>query len=154
MVLSTRSLGGSGPRAGLDLDQSGLFTNILHDLGVSSPGWGNHMFMGLSLWDWVAGPSIGMCVLIILLVWTTSGTFMLFFLAAMQTIGEEVDEASAVDGATAWQGFRLVTLPMLRPALVLVVTLGFISTWQVFDQVVLLGPRTRPPSPPPTSPTR
>ena len=37
-------------------DQSGLFTNILHDLGVSSPGWGNHMFMGLSLWDWVAGP--------------------------------------------------------------------------------------------------
>ena len=81
-----------------------------------------------------------MCVLIILLVWTTSGTFMLFFLAAMQTIGEEVDEASAVDGATAWQGFRLVTLPMLRPALVLVVTLGFISTWQVFDQVVLLGP--------------
>jgi multiple sugar transport system permease protein len=122
-------------------DQSGLFTNILKGLGVSSPGWGNHTLMGLSFWNWLAGPSIGMCVLIILLVWTTSGTFMLFFLAAMQTIGEEVDEASAVDGATAWQRFRYVTLPMLRPALVLVVTLGFISTWQVFDQVVLLGPQ-------------
>jgi multiple sugar transport system permease protein len=122
-------------------DQSGVFTNILNALGISSPGWGNHMFIGLSVWDWIAGPSIGMCVLIILLVWTTSGTFMLFFLAAMQTIGEEVDEASAIDGAGRWQRFRFVTLPMLRPALVLVVTLGFISTWQVFDQVVLLGPQ-------------
>lgn len=122
-------------------DQSGVFTNILNALGISSPGWGNHMFIGVSLWNWIAGPSVGMCVLIILLVWTTSGTFMLFFLAAMQTIGEEVDEASAIDGATGWQRFHLVTLPMLRPALVLVVTLGFISTWQVFDQVVLLGPQ-------------
>jgi len=122
-------------------DQSGVFTNILNGLGVSSPGWGNHMFIGLSLWNWLAGPSVGMCVLIILLVWTTSGTFMLFFLAAMQTIGEEVDEATAIDGATAWQRFRLITLPLLRPALVLVVTLGFISTWQIFDQVVLLGPQ-------------
>ncbi len=135
-------------------DQSGVFTNILNALGISSPGWGNHTFIGLSLWNWVAGPSVGMCVLIILLVWTTSGTFMLFFLAAMQTIGEEVDEASAIDGATPWERFRFVTLPLLRPALVLVVTLGFISTWQVFDQVVLLGPRTRPPLPRHTSPTR
>jgi multiple sugar transport system permease protein len=122
-------------------DQNGVFTNILGALGISSPGWGNHMFIGLSLWNWVAGPSIGMCVLIILLVWTTSGTFMLFFLAAMQTIGDEVDEASSIDGTTPWQRFRFVTVPMLRPALVLVVTLGFISTWQVFDQVVLLGPQ-------------
>jgi multiple sugar transport system permease protein len=122
-------------------DQSGVFTNILNALGISSPGWGNHMFIGLSLWNWVAGPSVGMCVVIILLVWTTSGTFMLFFLAAMQTIGEEVDEASSIDGATPWERFRFVTLPLLRPALVLVVTLGFISTWQVFDQIVLLGPQ-------------
>ena len=122
-------------------DQSGIFTNILNALGIRSPGWGNHLIIGLPAWDWLAGPSIGMCVLIILLVWTTSGTFMLFFLAAMQSIGEEVDEASAIDGATPVQRFRHVTLPMLRPALVLVVTLGFISTWQVFDQVVLLGPQ-------------
>jgi multiple sugar transport system permease protein len=122
-------------------DQNGVFTNFFNALGISSPGWGNHMFIGLSLWNWIAGPSIGMCVLIILLVWTTSGTFMLFFLAAMQTIGEEVDEASSIDGASPFQRFRFVTVPMLRPALVLVVTLGFISTWQVFDQVVLLGPQ-------------
>ena len=54
-----------------------------------------------------------------------------------RTLGEELDEASEIDGATGWQRFRQVTLPMLRPALVLVLTLGFISTWQIFDQVFL-----------------
>ncbi|HXW78115.1 MAG TPA: sugar ABC transporter permease, partial [Acidimicrobiales bacterium] len=79
----------------------------------------------------------GMCFIIILVVFTTSGTFMLFFLTALQGIGEDLDEASEIDGATPWQRFRSITVPMLRPALVLVLTLGFISTWQVFDQVFL-----------------
>ncbi len=69
----------------------------------------------------------------------TSGTFMLMFLAALQNIPEEVEEASEIDGATQWQRFRLVTLPMLRPALLLVLTLGLIGTWQVFDQIYLTG---------------
>jgi len=120
-------------------DQQGLFTLVLSGLGIQSPGWGNHTFMSLSLWQWLAGPSLGMCMIIILLVWTTSGTFMLFFLAAMQGIGEDIDEAGAVDGVNPWQKFRLITLPLLRPALVLVITLGFISTWQVFDQITLTG---------------
>ncbi|HET9060041.1 MAG TPA: sugar ABC transporter permease [Acidimicrobiales bacterium] len=122
------------------IDQRGVFTLILNALGVNSPGWANHTVLGLSLWNWLAGPSLGMCVIIILLTWTTSGTFMLFFLAALQSISEDIDEASAIDGATPWQRFRKVTVPMLRPALVLVLTLGFISTWQVFDQIFLVGP--------------
>lgn len=121
-------------------DQQGVFTLILSAVGIHSPGWGNASVMGLSVWNWLAGPSLGMCVIIIMLTWTTSGTFMLFFLAALQNIGEELDEASEIDGATPWQRFRRVTFPLLRPALVLVLTLGFISTWQVFDQVFLLGP--------------
>lgn len=121
-------------------DQRGVITLLLNALGINSPGWGNHTLMGVSLWNWLAGPSLGMCVMIILVTWTTAGTFMLFFLAALQSIGEDVDEASEIDGATPWQQFRRVTLPLLRPALVLVLTLGFISTWQVFDQSYLLGP--------------
>jgi multiple sugar transport system permease protein len=78
-------------------------------------------------------------VIITLVVWTTSGTFMLMFLAGLQNVNEEVLEASEVDGATPWQRFRLVTLPMLRPTLILVLTLGLISTWQVFDQIYLTG---------------
>ena len=121
-------------------DQRGLFTLALSALGINSPGWGNHLVMGLSAWQWLAGPSLGMCVMIVMVSWTTAGTFMLFFLAALQQISEDLDEATEIDGATSWQRFRRVTVPLLRPTLVLVVTLGFISTWQVFDQSYLLGP--------------
>jgi multiple sugar transport system permease protein len=122
-------------------DSRGIFWLVLKVFGVSGPpGWANHTLLGISLWDWAAGPSLGMCVIIALVVWTTSGTFMLFFLAALQNVGDDLEEASEIDGATPWQKFRRVTLPLLRPALVLVLTLGFISTWQVFDQSFLLGP--------------
>jgi multiple sugar transport system permease protein len=122
-------------------DTRGVFTLIYNAFGVNNPSaLVNHQFLGLNWWGWVAGPSLGMCVVIIMLVWTTSGTFMLFFLAALQQISEDLDEASAIDGATPWQRFRRVTLPLLRPTLVLVLLLGFISTWQVFDQIFLIGP--------------
>jgi multiple sugar transport system permease protein len=57
----------------------------------------------------------------------------------MQDLPVEVDEAAMMDGVSAWQKLRLVTIPMLRPALFLVVTLGVISTWQVFDQIYVMG---------------
>ena len=121
-------------------DSRGVFHQVLRIFGVdAAPGWAKHEFLNLSWWDWLSGPSIAMCVIIILVIWTTSGTFMLMFLAALQNISEEVEEASEIDGATQWQRFRLVTLPMLRPALLLVLTLGLIGTWQVFDQIYLTG---------------
>jgi multiple sugar transport system permease protein len=95
--------------------------------------------LGLTWWDWLAGPSVAMCVLIILAIFTTSGTFMLLFIAALQNIGEEIDEAAMVDGAGSFRRFFSVTLPMLKPTLFTVLTLGLIGTWQVFDQVYLTG---------------
>ena len=50
-----------------------------------------------------------------------------------------LEEASLIDGANRWQRFRAVTLPHLRPVLFLVLTLGLISTWQVFDQVYVMS---------------
>ena len=44
-----------------------------------------------------------------------------------------------LDGVSAWQKLRLVTIPMLKPALFLVTTLGLIGTWQVFDQIYVMG---------------
>lgn len=121
-------------------DPRGVFHQLLKVVGVgSAPGWTQHQFFNLSWWDWLSGPSVALTVIIILVVWTTSGTFMLMFLAGLQNINEEVLEASEVDGATSWQTFRMVTLPMLRPTLILVLTLGLISTWQVFDQIYLTG---------------
>ena len=95
-------------------------------------------FLGLSWWQWFSGPSVALSVIIGLVVWTTTGTFMLMFLAALQDLSVEVEEAARIDGANRWQVFRNVTLPHLRPTLLLVTTLGLIGTWQVFDQVYVM----------------
>ena len=95
--------------------------------------------LGITWWEWLAGPSVAMCALIVLAVFTTSGTFMLLFLAALQNIGGEIDEAALMDGAGAFRKFFSVTLPMLKPTLFTVLTLGLIGTWQVFDQIYLTG---------------
>ncbi len=125
-------------------DPRGVLRLALSELNLvnpdSPPGWlTNHGFLGLAWWDWLSGPSVAMCALIILAVWTTGGTFMLMFLAALQDVPDDVLEAATVDGATRWQIFRSVTLPALRPTLFLVITLGLIGTWQVFDQIYLTG---------------
>lgn len=101
----------------------------------SAPGWLGGNVMGLSLWDWLSGPSVAMTTVMILATWTTTGTFMLMFLAGLQNIPEELEEAALIDGASRRQRFIHVTLPSLRPTLFLVLTLGLIGTWQVFDQV-------------------
>ncbi|TFD82577.1 carbohydrate ABC transporter permease [Cryobacterium fucosi] len=122
-------------------DPRGVLHIILGAFGVSSaPGalTGGGM-LGVSWWDWLSGPSVAMCAIILLAVFTTSGTFMLLFIAAMQAIGAEVDEAALMDGAGPFRKFFSVTLPMLKPTLFTVLTLGLIGTWQVFDQIYLTG---------------
>jgi multiple sugar transport system permease protein len=128
-------LGASGPS--WLYDPRGLFHVIAGQFGVSQPSVSlqRHLFLGVSYWDWLSGPSIAMCVFVIMAVFTTSGTFMLLFLAALQSIDDSVNEAAALDGATEWRKFRYITVPMIRPMIFTVVTLGLIGTWQVFDQI-------------------
>jgi multiple sugar transport system permease protein len=121
-------------------DSRGLFHLLLNAVGVSDdPSWGRGEVLGRSVWDWLSGPSVAMSVVIILAVWTTTGTFMLMFLAALQDLPGEVDEAALLDGVSPWQKLRYVTLPMLKPTIFLVTTLGLIGTWQVFDQIYVMG---------------
>ncbi|MEV4481869.1 carbohydrate ABC transporter permease [Micromonospora coxensis] len=142
---------------------SGAVNQLLGVLGIDGPQWFAdsrgvlHLLLGvlgldtapavladggpfgLSWWDWLAGPSVAMISIIALVVWTTSGTFMLMFLAALQSVPVALDEASTLDGATRWQRFRHVTLPMIKPTTFLVLTLGLIGSWQVFDQVYVMS---------------
>lgn len=125
-------------------DARGLIHLTGGGLGIWNPdspptGLTGHSLLGLSLWEWISGPSVAMCVIIILVVWTTSGTFMLMFLAGLQGIPKDVEEAAKIDGASSWQRFRYITLPFLRPTMFLVTTLGLIGTWQVFDQVYVMS---------------
>ncbi|WP_404383152.1 sugar ABC transporter permease [Knoellia locipacati] len=121
-------------------DARGLFHIVASVFGMDeAPGFAQSEAFGRSIWDWFSGPSVAMCVVIILVVWTTTGTFMLMFLAALQDVPVEVDEAAMLDGTTGWQKMRHVTVPMLKPAFFLVTTLGLIGTWQVFDQIYVMG---------------
>ncbi|MFE1441147.1 carbohydrate ABC transporter permease [Streptomyces sp. NPDC058739] len=145
---------------------SGAVNHMLATVGVEGPSWFNdsrgvlwllldalglidnqnpsgllteHSFLGLSWFDWISGPSVAMCTIIALAVWTTSGTFMLIFLAGLQDIPRELEESAAIEGVSRLQMLRHVTLPALRPIILLVLTLGIIGTWQVFDQVYVMS---------------
>ena len=118
-------------------DPRGIIHILLSALGVKNgpAALAEHSFLGVSAWDWLAGPSVAMVAIILMVIFTTSGTFMLMFVAALQSIGEGTEEAAIMDGATPWQRMWKVTVPQLKPTIFTVVTLGIIGTWQVFDQI-------------------
>ena len=116
---------------------NGLFHNALGVIGIEDPPvWMiENEFMGVTYWQWIAGPSVAMFAIILLVTWTSIGTFMLIFLAGLQSIPESVEEAAKVDGASTFQTFWHVIIPLMRPTIFFVVTIGLIATWQVFDQI-------------------
>jgi multiple sugar transport system permease protein len=89
--------------------------------------------------NWMGDYHTALNSVIILNAWTTSGTFMLFYLASLQSISTEVYEAAAIDGANAWQNFWRITFPLLRPGHFFVATVGVIGGLQMFDQAFIAG---------------
>ena len=74
-----------------------------------------------------------------LLIWTTSGTMMLFYLAALQGISRELYEAAAIDGANWWSAFWKITFPLLQPAHFFVAVVSVIGALQMFDAAFIAG---------------
>ena len=118
-------------------DPTGIIHNLLAAFGVAHgpAALTQNTLLGVSWWDWLGGPSVAMSAYIVMAVFTTSGTFMLLFIAALQNLGGDITEAAMMDGANGWQRFWRITLPQLRPTLFTVLTLGLIGCWQVFDQI-------------------
>ena len=71
--------------------------------------------------------------------WTTSGTMMLFYLAALQAIPTDVYEAAAMDGAKTWRTFSKITFPLLKPGHFFVSVVAVIGALQVFDQAFIVS---------------
>jgi multiple sugar transport system permease protein len=96
--------------------------------------------------EWLTDPGLALPVVSAVVVWTNVGYVSLFFLAGILAIPEDIQNAARTDGATAWQRFVRITVPMLRPTLFFVLVTGIISAAQVFDTVYALtagGPRGR-----------
>jgi multiple sugar transport system permease protein len=89
--------------------------------------------------NWLGNADTALDSVIILNAWTTSGTFMLFYLASLQAISSEIYEAAAIDGAGAWQMFRRITFPLLKPGHYFVATVAVIGGLQLFDQAAIAG---------------
>jgi multiple sugar transport system permease protein len=99
----------------------GVINYLLSLVHIQGPDWLNNVFWALP-------------ALMILIIWSTAASFMIYFLAALQDLPKELLEAAEVDGANRFQTFRYVTVPLLRPAIFLVVALGTIGAFQMFDQ--------------------
>lgn len=96
----------------------------------------------LARWDvhvpWITDARWAMKSLVLMTVWWTVGGPMVILLAGLKQIPPQLKEAASVDGATAWQTFVHVTIPQLRPVLLLVVVINTIASFQVFGQPFLV----------------
>jgi ABC-type sugar transport system permease subunit len=107
-------------------DRYGLFNFILFG------GDASHYLAPL------ADPTLALMAIIVAEVWKTAPFAALILLAGLQAIPEELYEAASVDGATAWQKFRRITLPLIKPALLLALLFRTIDALRVFDLVFVM----------------
>jgi ABC-type sugar transport system permease subunit len=118
------------------LQPDGLFNDVRATLGL------NPLFEALGFGanqNWLGDVRTALGSIMVLNIWTTSGTMMLFYLASLQTIPNEVYEAARIDGASASQSFWRVTFPLLKPAHFFVATVSVIGALQMFDQAIIGG---------------
>jgi multiple sugar transport system permease protein len=88
---------------------------------------------------WLQGPSVALLSIMLLNIWTTTGTMMVIFLAGLQDMPVDVYEAAALDGASRYRLFRDITVPLIKPVTLFVLTIGFIGCFQVFDQIWIMS---------------
>lgn len=103
------------------LQDSGLVNTVLGWVGIDGP-------------DWLNDPTWAMPSIIAMAAWRNMGTLMIIFLAGLQAIPADVYEAAEVDGASAWRRFTSMTLPLLRPTLLLAAVLLSVGFLQVFEE--------------------
>jgi multiple sugar transport system permease protein len=99
---------------------------------------------GLRDVKWLTQPDLILIPVAVVTIWQRLGFDMILFLAGLQNIPQVLYEAAMLDGASRWQQFRRITLPMLSPTMFLVVILATINAFQIFDQVYIMTARTVP----------
>lgn len=91
-------------------------------------------FIGLGPFDWLGDPNLSMPAIIILAVWKNFGYNMIIFIAGLQNIPEDLYEAASIEGATAWQQFRYITIPQLAPTTLFISVITMIGYFQLFAE--------------------
>lgn len=108
---------------------SGLVNTFLGLFGIHGPNYFND-------------PNFALPAVMTMAIWSTVGQFMIIYLAGLQDIPDDVYEAASIDGAGGLSMIRYITVPLLRRTTFLVVVMGMIGTFQVFDSVYVVSQGT------------
>ncbi|MFD0671207.1 carbohydrate ABC transporter permease [Cohnella sp. GCM10027633] len=96
--------------------------------------------------NWLGDGLTGMLVLIILATWRFLGINIVYFLSALQSIPHELYESADIDGANTWQKFRRITLPLLKPISIYVITISIYGGYAMFTESFILWSGNRSPN--------
>ena len=102
--------------------EKGLINNALGHVGIDGPGW-------------LTNPSLALVSVALVDVWKGVGLATVIYIAGLVSVAGEYNEAAQVDGASRWQQFRDITLPLIRPATASVITLSLIGGLRSFDLI-------------------
>ena len=85
--------------------------------------------------DWLGNTALTLIMIGVVLVWKGAGYYMIIYLASLQSVSTDVIEAAEIDGASPWQRFRMITIPLISGAFTINFTLSLINGLKVFDQI-------------------
>jgi multiple sugar transport system permease protein len=108
-------------------DQYGIVNDILQRLGLIDTGI-----------SWLGTPTLAMAALIVADVWKTTPFISIILLARLQSISQDLYEAHAIDGASPWQSFQQITLPLLMPQILIALLFRFAQSFGIFDLVQVM----------------
>lgn len=107
----------------------GLETGLLNRLLIG---------LGLNRVEWLSNPAIAMISIAIMATWKNVGLYVILFLVGLQAVPRSYYEAAEVEGATAWQQFRYITLPAINPTIFMVVILSTIGGFSLFIEPYIM----------------
>jgi multiple sugar transport system permease protein len=140
----TSSVAAAGVWAWIFNPAYGVANQFLHAFGIGPQGWlqdpegifgrvGQHF--GLPLPGWAHGPSMALIAIAIMTIWSYLGFEIVIFLVGLGNVPGELYEAARVDGASAWQLMRKISMPLLAPSIVLVSVVTTIGSFQEFNRI-------------------
>ncbi len=103
----------------------GLVDQILANFGIPSH-------------NWLGDPDTVLWAIVVMTIWKEAGFFMIFYLAALQSLPPELEEAGQLEGASRWYYFRRVTFPLLMPTSLFVLINAVINSFKLVDQLFIL----------------
>ena len=93
---------------------------------------------GIPPHNWLGHPDTVLGCIIVLTIWKEAGFFMIFYLAALQSLSPDLEEASRIEGASRWTFFRRVTFPLLMPTTLFVLINAVINSFKLIDHLFIL----------------